>query len=264
MDYEKKYNEALERAKQLISKWTSKNKDFYVEDYSYIFPELAESEDEKIRKALISYHRYYGRDVHALDEISPKQIVTYLENQKERKPVEWSEEEAINEIMPILNDVANQGTFGNPTKERMIEFAKRILKTLSPQPKQEWSEEDEAMRDRIIDILNRTFSVYSALGTSSTRPACPTFKEEIAWLKSLLPSWKPSKEQMEKEFPKWRKIKAGERLPCPAYVWTIVYDNYPDCFEGRLIPNIQGVKVGEDTWYLPVDVIHNLPKEDEK
>lgn len=73
-----------------------------------------------------------------------------------------------------------------------------------------------------------------------------------------------AKEQMMKDYPKWRRIKAGERLPCPAYVWTIAYDNYPDCFEGRLMPNIQGVKVGQDTWYLPVDVIHNLPKEDEK
>ena len=70
------------------------------------------------------------------------------------------------------------------------------------------------------------------------------------------------KEQMMEDLPKWKKIKAGERLPCPAYVWTIAYDNYPDCFEGRLMPNIQGVKVGRDTWYLPVDVIHNLPKED--
>ena len=71
-----------------------------------------------------------------------------------------------------------------------------------------------------------------------------------------------AQEQIMKEFPKWKKIKAGERLPCPAYVWTIAYDNYPDCFEGRLMPNIQGVKVGRDTWYLPVEAIHNLPKED--
>lgn len=77
-----------------------------------------------------------------------------------------------------------------------------------------------------------------------------------------LDSAQRAKEQMMENYPKWRRIKAGERLPCPAYVWTIAYDNYPDCFEGRLMPNIQGVKVGRDTWYLPVDVIHNLPKED--
>lgn len=85
---------------------------------------------------------------------------------------------------------------------------------------------------------------------------------EIAYNDGITIGMTKQKEQMMKDYQKWRRIKAGERLPCPAYVWTIAYDNYPDCFEGRLMPNIQGVKVGRDTWYLPVDVIHNLPKED--
>ena len=85
---------------------------------------------------------------------------------------------------------------------------------------------------------------------------------EIAYNDGITIGMTKQKEQMMNDYPKWRRIKAGERSPCPAYVWTIAYDNYPDCFEGRLMPNIQGVKVGLDTWYLPVDVIHNLPKED--
>ena len=85
---------------------------------------------------------------------------------------------------------------------------------------------------------------------------------EIAYNDGITIGMTKQKEQMMKDYPKWRRIKAGERLPCPAYVWTIAYDNYPDCFEGRLMPNIEGVKIGRDTWYLPVDVIHNLPKED--
>ena len=48
MDYKEKYEAALERAKELIAKWVGKNKDFYLEDYSYIFPELKESEDKMI------------------------------------------------------------------------------------------------------------------------------------------------------------------------------------------------------------------------
>ena len=43
MDYEKKYNEALERAKELSKTITGAN-------YEYIFPELKESEDERIRE----------------------------------------------------------------------------------------------------------------------------------------------------------------------------------------------------------------------
>lgn len=43
MDYEKKYNEALERARELSKTITGAN-------YEYIFPELKESEDERIRE----------------------------------------------------------------------------------------------------------------------------------------------------------------------------------------------------------------------
>lgn len=47
MDYEKAYKDALERAKKLYEQGT------ITESLSYVFPELKESEDEKIRKRLI-------------------------------------------------------------------------------------------------------------------------------------------------------------------------------------------------------------------
>lgn len=59
MDYEKKYKEALERAREIIKDSEIRGfKDnlFYTkEDFEAIFPELNESEDEKIRKELISF-----------------------------------------------------------------------------------------------------------------------------------------------------------------------------------------------------------------
>ena len=78
------------------------------------------------------------------------------------------------------------------SSESILQMAKEelIKRGELKEQKPAWSEEDEKMRDRIIDILNRTFSVYSALGTSSTRPSCPTYKDEIAWLKSIRPSKK--------------------------------------------------------------------------
>ena len=53
MDYEKKYKEALERAKDFIEKQNppALNKEFMAE----IFPELKESEDERIRESLLEY-----------------------------------------------------------------------------------------------------------------------------------------------------------------------------------------------------------------
>jgi hypothetical protein len=57
MDYEKKYKEALSRAKELMSRCVN-NRDYKTiiyraEDIESIFPELNESEDERIRKAIL-------------------------------------------------------------------------------------------------------------------------------------------------------------------------------------------------------------------
>lgn len=52
MDYEKKYKEALEKARQLCAYPTTKP---FISDLQDLFPELAESEDERIRKELIEH-----------------------------------------------------------------------------------------------------------------------------------------------------------------------------------------------------------------
>ena len=50
MDYEKKYKEALSKAKDMLS-----YKEVRREDMEYLFPELKDSDDEKIRKEIISF-----------------------------------------------------------------------------------------------------------------------------------------------------------------------------------------------------------------
>ena len=60
MDYEKKYKRALERAKEIhISK----------DEMEYLFPELKESGDERIKKSLIVLLRHFckGYRVQGLD-----------------------------------------------------------------------------------------------------------------------------------------------------------------------------------------------------
>ena len=49
MNYEKKYKEALERAKGQYNKRTP------LYDIEYIFPELKEDDDERIKKELIDF-----------------------------------------------------------------------------------------------------------------------------------------------------------------------------------------------------------------
>lgn len=129
-----------------------------------------------------------------------------------QKPTEWSEKDK-----KLIDDVINslccyQNTLSDYQKEIVGEEIRK-LKSLKPQPKQEWSEEDERMLSRCIKSIE----------TSKQFADSDTFKvakdKEIAWLKSLRPqyhgdvtmteaykmgleagkasSWKPSKEQME-------------------------------------------------------------------
>lgn len=84
MDYEKKYKEALERAKEYYDVDLDNTLPVYAKGtMEYLFPELAESDDEKIRKALI-YH-YQGDGCLCTNEyrIDYKDIRAWLEKQGE-------------------------------------------------------------------------------------------------------------------------------------------------------------------------------------
>ena len=81
MDYEKKYKEALEIAKGFMN---PNRLGATKEELAQMFPELAESEDEKIRKSLI--------DMLKNDEKCYLKEIDWLEKQK---PIEWSEEDKI-------------------------------------------------------------------------------------------------------------------------------------------------------------------------
>ena len=107
--------------------------------------------------------------------------------------------------------------------------------------RKKWSK-DERIRQELIQWLED--KRCNTLTPFSLRAA----DEWIAWLKK-----KPVM---------WKRIRKGETLPCSAYLWHIVYE--PNCkyYEGRLIPNVEGVKVGMDTWYLPAEDVKNLPKEE--
>lgn len=85
MDYEKKYKEALEIARQFSEHPLQEDSSNIVE---YIFPELKESEDEKVRKALIEYFRWNVQQL--LNDFSNKEAIAWLEKQGGQK-FAWSE-----------------------------------------------------------------------------------------------------------------------------------------------------------------------------
>ena len=84
MDYKKAYEEALERARTKRDEYKrlEGDKSYVPSDIEFIFPELKESEDERIRKAQLNYWRsvggkeWYGVPV--------QEVIAWLENQGEQ------------------------------------------------------------------------------------------------------------------------------------------------------------------------------------
>lgn len=92
MDYEKKYKEALERAK----KWyyapnADKIPTYANKIITEIFPELKEDEDERISKEIIKYLERTVPHHHRDEVLKSKEWTAWLEKQSKRKT--WSEED---------------------------------------------------------------------------------------------------------------------------------------------------------------------------
>jgi hypothetical protein len=81
MDYEQKYKEALERASKLK---VQNPFDTVGQMVEHIFPELQESEDERIRKSIIAILDNYIDD----DNTIKPAIMNWLEKQGEKKPAD--------------------------------------------------------------------------------------------------------------------------------------------------------------------------------
>ena len=255
MDYEKAYKDALNRAKNL--------KEMYPQDaagYEEVFPELKESEDERIAEELIKALRSISTGLQYaifLTEEKKQRWLAWLEKQKEQstghktydgkalsrsydlgyrkgvadaekemydesgytpdesraydhgyengyndgkdevkqKSAEWSEEEKdkLNSIERLIVNANAHGNYLIGDKEAidLQHFIRSIVKPTTNLA--EWSGEDEKMKERLITRLN--WITYNTR-TDGTSPNI-TFFDEINWLKSLRPSWKPSEEQME-------------------------------------------------------------------
>ena len=163
MDYEKAYKEAIKRAKLELKVWGSIDCDVY-KHLVRIFPELAESEDERIRKKLIEAVK---GDMVVGGTKDKQRAIAWLEKQK---PIE-------NNYPAYNSDEYESFEDGNITGLR------KKQKTV------EWNEKDEEMRLDAIKYLE----LFDAQGIHGDK-AVPA----IEWLKSLKPQnrWKPSDEQI--------------------------------------------------------------------
>jgi hypothetical protein len=108
------YKEKLRLAKEALDSGS-----YDRETIEYIFPELKESEDERIRKTLIRFHK----STIDVDGIKGEDILAWLEKQGEQKDINPT----LLENSPILSNSAKTG--------------------------KNWTEEDEIGSDATIELL---------------------------------------------------------------------------------------------------------------
>jgi len=82
MDYKEKYEQTLERARKIHNQTEFDYEKGMIEE---IFPELKESDDEKIRRGLIEYFNAYPKDY--FGGLKKSYILTWLKKQAEQKPI---------------------------------------------------------------------------------------------------------------------------------------------------------------------------------
>lgn len=184
MDYEKMYREALERAN-----FAHKDEDRHLKaTLERIFPELNESEDERIRKGLIKGLSAM-RDIHkhqtfSDDAININDAIDWLEKQGEQPS--WSEAdiEMLDNCLGLIQEI-------DSTQEEQ-NWLKSLKDRFQLQPKQEWSKEDEKMWLQIINEMEAFKAKSSTIFEKNIA------QDKIDWLKSLKSQnkWKPTNDQL--------------------------------------------------------------------
>ena len=89
----RRYDRAIEELRGMMPNWErlSYNGKTFLQDLTHILPELAESEDERIRKELIRETK--GSEIKLFEAVTNEEFVAWLERQREQKIAEWSEED---------------------------------------------------------------------------------------------------------------------------------------------------------------------------
>ncbi len=170
MDYEKAYKDALNKAKSKI--WNDKGHLLYEDDIIEIFPELAESEDERIRKEIIQFlqlphPQFVGKRNH-------EKWIAWLEKQKTTE-----------ETLQYLKENHSPSEVSDFQAAMNIAVAKAYNKGyadgLEKQGEQKTtnSKEDDVRRRSTIQVLEyaRSLDTYNQYGKAD-------IVKNIAWLES--------------------------------------------------------------------------------
>lgn len=151
MDYKEKYEQALERARDNYKANQKIGKLEENEVLSDIFPELEESEDEKVRKTLIRFFKdSYPNETEMYDgSVTVGKAIIWLENQK---PIELNQYN--DSIRKELLKHLKEGAEGYEPAGSSEDYA-RWLAWLEKQKPIELNQDDEKIRKAILNYFTK-------------------------------------------------------------------------------------------------------------
>lgn len=143
MDYEKKYNEALERAKELLL--GNEHSNTIRSYFEHIFHELAESEDERIRKAIVLGIKRCADAGSIFGTVINNEGVNYHD------VLEWLEKQK--ELMPPVNVDPCDASCDAYYQRGLNNGYELGLEAGRKEQKPAWSEEDEKNLELVTDCV---------------------------------------------------------------------------------------------------------------
>ena len=186
----KRYDKAIERVEGLIDFCS----DSELKTLEYVFPELKESEDDKIRKEIINYFKCQSREEPSRKDTHNKWIA-WLEKQGEQKSA-WSENDSpyYDDICEILINLLHSET-ADVNKDAVQKDLDWFI-SLRPQPKQKNNDDYITPSKKFFQwIYDRLVYVHKE---NPDIDYMRSFKERIENLSfDETPHWKPSKEQID-------------------------------------------------------------------
>jgi len=200
MDYEKKYNAALEQAKKELETCGSIDCDAARQIFRF-FPELQEIKDKRIVEALIRHLTVVENNTLSINCVPMCEILAYLEKQKEQKPLTPEEK--------VKHPLYVEGFEAGKEVGTQVETLKHIHI--------DWSEEDKMHLANAILAAEKEWGIDSCTANflKSLRPQPHTVSIKNATKFGNLEyergvkdgiqneknrQWKPSEEQMDALF----------------------------------------------------------------
>ena len=164
MDYEMEYKELVAKLKEAYNDENVRDERFCCVINS-IMPELAESDDEKIRRWLYEMLKAgIEQDPHPFSEDAnmAKKGLAWLEKQGEQKPVEWSKEDEEMKESIIATLKANKAFLYQHEKLGQIDHDRKINWLKSIRPQKQWKPSEELMYAlrSVVSELKHTDNKY--------------------------------------------------------------------------------------------------------